>query len=275
MAKVESIIRYPIKSSKGMSLESSMVEERGLQHDRRWAVVDTKHKIMTGRNYVNLLSLRISPIENGIEISNDENSIEVTYKECSEKITNIDLWAKEQHTCRMAPEKINKWLSSHVGSECYLAYMSDDCYREPRLGLASGYKARGRELVSYADDFPVLVVSEESLTDLNNRLETPVTMDHFRPNIVVSGLGAYAEDNFKFISIGECVFEFAQHCSRCVFTTIDPVTRQKRTDQEPLRTLAKYRKVKDYGVIFGVQMVPRKLGEIKVGDEVVCMDEME
>ena len=124
------------------------------------------------------------------------------------------------------------------------------------------------DVVSYADEAPILLISEASLQDLNDKLKMPVSMQHFRPNLVVYGSHAFAEDQWKLIRIGEVELEIVQQCKRCIFTTINPVTQQKEANGEPLKTLATYRKLPKGGVGFGVHLIPRKLGKVKIGDQV-------
>ena len=120
---------------------------------------------------------------------------------------------------------------------------------------------------------PILLILEASLEDLNARLENPVSMRNFRPNIVVKGCDSFEEDIWKRIKIGECEFRVVQKCERCVFTTIDPDTLEKNKKAEPLRTLANYRRTSGNDVAFGVHMIPEKLGTIRLGDQVEVIAE--
>jgi uncharacterized protein YcbX len=162
-------------------------------------------------------------------------------------------------------KEVDDWFSEQLGEDCFLIFMDENCQREFPKGMASGYEGLPGDLVSYADDYPILVASEASLADLNSRLETPVTMKHFRPNIVLHGCEAFEEDTWSKFRIGECEFELAQQCPRCVMTTIDPETGIKHK-HEPLKTLAAYRRTPAGGAPFGAQAVPRILGTIRVGD---------
>ena len=149
------------------------------------------------------------------------------------------------------------------------------------------YGGQPGDVVGFADEGPLSVISQASLDDLNNRLEVPITMNRFRPNIVLTGSQAFQEDDWntahqgqparmpiqagglgEFVKIGDCEFQVLEGCKRCVFTTIDPESLEKRKDQEPLRTLATYRKHPRGGVSFGVLLLPRKLGTIRLGDRV-------
>lgn len=182
------------------------------------------------------------------------------------EIARVKLWANEAHPGVRFSKEVDDWFSEQLNLDCYLIYMNENCRREFPTDMPSGYVGLPEDSVSYADDYPILLASEASLSELNSRLKEPVTMKHFRPNIVLSGSEAFEEDTWGRIRIGECEFELAQQCPRCVMTTINPETQQKHPQQEPLRTLAAYRRSPSGGAPFGVQLVPRRLGTIRIGD---------
>ena len=99
-------------------------------------------------------------------------------------------------------------------------------------------------------------------------------MARFRPNIVVSADTAFVEDNWRQIRVGEVEFEVGWSCTRCIVTTIDPMTSQKDINIEPIKTLKEFRSSPD-GVIFGQNLIPRKLGIVKVGDVVEVLKEID
>ncbi|HEY1534819.1 MAG TPA: MOSC domain-containing protein, partial [Polyangiaceae bacterium] len=141
-----------------------------------------------------------------------------------------------------------------------LVYMTDTEHR-----LVNPARARAGDIVSFADGYPFLLISEASLEDLNARLDEPITMDRFRPNIVVSGTEPYAEDGYSQVRLGELWFRGVKRCDRCVVTTIDPLTGERGS--EPLRTLAKYR-LEDQRVWFGMNLIHDGTGMLRVGDPV-------
>nr|WP_252729232.1 MOSC domain-containing protein [Aliiglaciecola lipolytica] len=126
--------------------------------------------------------------------------------------------------------------------------------------------------VSFADGYPFLVISQQSLNDLNSRLATPVTMSQFRPNLVIDNCAPFEEDNWKKIRIGEVEFEIMKSCSRCIFTTVDPITGEKNPQLEPLSTLQKYRKDKKGDVLFGQNLIALNSGNLSLNDEVVVTE---
>jgi uncharacterized protein YcbX len=117
--------------------------------------------------------------------------------------------------------------------------------------------------VSFADGFPFLMISEESLADLNRRLADPLPMNRFRPNLVVAGGEPYAEDGWERIEIGGVRLRVVKPCARCLVTTTDQATGERGS--EPLRTLATYRKVNGE-VMFGQNVVHENAGHLRTGD---------
>jgi uncharacterized protein YcbX len=154
------------------------------------------------------------------------------------------------------------WLTTLIGEPCHLVYMADDEIRPCDLTYA-----QQSDRTSFADGFPLLVISQASLKDLNARLEQPVPMQRFRPNFVVEGCDAFAEDTWKTMQINDVTFRVVKPCSRCIITTIDPETG-KKTGAEPLKTLACYRKQGNQ-VMFGQNVIHNSLGNCTVCDEVL------
>jgi hypothetical protein len=145
--------------------------------------------------------------------------------------------------------------------------MTDDLVR----AVSQDYGQPGDE-VSFADGYPLLLISEASLADLNTRLPRAVEMRRFRPNLVVDGEMPYAEDGWRRLRVGKVEFEGVKNCSRCIFTTIDPDSGEKHPDREPLRTLSTYRRRPQGGVFFGQNLIPRSRGVIRVGDPVTVIE---
>jgi len=119
--------------------------------------------------------------------------------------------------------------------------------------------------VGFADGYPILLLSENSVTELNHRLQNPVTVMRFRPNIILRGAAAFAEDNWREIRSGDLVLDVLKPCARCSVITIDPETGLR--DPEPITALAKFRK-SPAGVLFGQNCASRGAGSIAVGDPV-------
>ena len=130
--------------------------------------------------------------------------------------------------------------------------------------------AADNEIVSFADAYPFLIIGQSSLDDLNNRLKEKLPMNRFRPNFVFSGGEPFSEDKWKKIRIGEVVFHFVKPCSRCVTTTVNQDTAEKK--EEPLKTLSTYRRVNNK-IYFGQNLLHDGNGILKVGDEIEILEQ--
>jgi len=249
---------YPVKSLRPISPDSWMVERRGLQHDRRWMVVDENGAFRTRREISDMARINAIVSDSHITLSKDGGgSVELPLQPRGKSI-NVQIWGTET-TGTLVDPNADEWLTKVIGEPSQLVYMPETGRRE----VNPNYNA-GDDLVGFADAYPILVASEASLEDLNSRLDKPITIDRFRPNIVLSGCKPYEEDTWKKIKIGEVVLRAARPDIRCLVTTQDPFTGES-LGQEPLRTLASYRRVEG-GVIFGMYYIPEQLGQISVGD---------
>ena len=161
-------------------------------------------------------------------------------------------------------QEASDWFRGFLGVPCRLVGMADEHVRP------TGRRLRPGDQVSFADSYPLLLISEASLEDLNARLAAPLPMDRFRPNIVVSGCPPYAEDGWRTVRAGAVGLDVMKPCVRCVITTTDQQTAQRST--EPLRTLATYRRDADGGVIFGQNLLHHGPGALRVGDPVEVLE---
>jgi uncharacterized protein len=157
-------------------------------------------------------------------------------------------------------EEPTLWFTEYLGIACSLVHMGDDVVRP-----ANPLFAPDNTRVSFADGYPILLISEESLADLNHRLSQPLPMNRFRPNLVVAGAHAFAEDGWQKIEIGSMPLRVVKRCPRCAITTTDQLTAER--GHEPLRTLARYRRVNGE-VMFGQNVVHETTGTLRVGDPV-------
>ena len=256
---LSSLHLYPIKSSAPLEVESSTVEARGLQFDRRWMVVDAEGRFVTGRQLPRMTLIRALPDADGLTLeAPGKPTLQVPGPDAGDTVP-VTVW-KSQVAARPAGDAADAWLSDFLGQPLRLVHMDDRITRP----MTDVHSLPGDE-VSFADAFPLLLISRASLEGLNSRLAKPVSMLQFRPNLVVDAVSAHAEDTWKRIRIGEVEFDVAKACTRCVFTTVDPLRGERDPDGEPLRTLITYRRSAD-GVTFGQNLIPRSLGQVRVGD---------
>ena len=261
MPRLTQINIYPIKSCRGISLERAVVERRGLRFDRRWMIVDGDYKFLTQRKHPELALVNVE-IEAGQLIVSlpSKTSLSLPIRNSTGKRVDVTVWNDTVRVVTVGPES-DQWFSELLGFECHLVHMQDGPVRPVKKEYA-----KDGDSVSFADAFPYLLISEASLHDLNQRLKTPIPMNRFRPNFVISDCGAYEEDTWKIIRIGSVGFRVAKPCDRCVTITVDQQTGVKGT--EPLETLSRYRNW-DGGVFFGQNLIGDGLGSVNVGEEVV------
>lgn len=263
-ASVTHLYTYPIKSTIGNSSDSAVITPRGLQFDRQWGLFDKEGVAVTGRKFQDLLRVGTEISDGSLKISLDgELVFDVGITPASEEEIPARVFSGHTHGIPV-DTTVDTWFSDLIQHECRLLQMTSDIIR-PVLPKHAGQEG---DSVHFADQCPILLVSEASMNDLNGKLDQVIDHRNFRPNIVISGNTAFSEDDWSRIRIGECTFMVNQSCERCVFTTIDPDTRLKHPQQEPLRTLLTYRRNATGGPIFGVHMTARDLGRIHVGDEV-------
>jgi uncharacterized protein YcbX len=262
MITLSAITIYPVKSMAGISLTSSKLATTGLSYDRRWMVVSTAGKFITQRTHPQMALIQ-PQVDNGqLILSYKRGNEHFVPQVDTEKhsVMMVQVW-QDTVQAQLISSDTDRWLAQIIGEPCHLVYMADDEIRACDLS----YAQQG-DRTSFADGFPLLVISQASLDDLNTKLNQPMSMQRFRPNFVVEGCEAFAEDTWQTIQINTVAFRVVKPCSRCIITTIDPTTG-KKTSAEPLKTLATYRK-QGNKVMFGQNIIHNGLGICTVGDEV-------
>lgn len=254
---------YPVKSLAGTSLTHSAVDVFGLHNDRRWMLVDSQGKMLTQRKLARMCLIHPQITAQGIRLSAAGMSdMEVSIRSLENRC-KVQVW---NDTCNAydAGDQAAQWFSEFLATDCRLSYFPTDEVRQ----LDQDY-AQADDKTAFSDGFPFLLISQASLDDLNRRLDTPVTMSRFRPNLVITGSEAFEEDHWKRIRIGDITFRLVKPCSRCVIPTIDPDTGEK--GKEPIATLVQYRK-RDSKVYFGQNVIADSTGELAVGMTVEVLE---
>jgi uncharacterized protein len=255
---VTGLFIYPVKGCAGYAVSSAALTARGFENDRLYLIVSPDGTFLTQREFPGLCLIRPALTDAGIAFKAPSHpKIDVPIPK-DEALRPVRIWRDDCLAYDQGKE-IAEWLSSYIGKPYGLVRMSDD---HPRP-VDRDY-GRADDIVSFADGFPFLITNEASLEELNSRLETPVPMDRFRPNIVLAGDHSWEEDYWKLIHTQDAEIEIVKNCSRCVVTTVDQKTGER--GKEPLKTLATYRTVDSNRVIFGQNGVPRKLGTLRVGE---------
>lgn len=236
MLKLQDIYIYPIKSLGGIRLNSAKVEERGFQYDRRWMLLNEKGRFLTQRQIPEMALLQPRILENGLEIIHKGKELApllIPFDQTNDQRLTVSVWGDECEAVFVSKE-VDLWFSNALGRKCHLVYMPDVSKR-----LVDTDFAPNGEIVSFADGYPFLVIGQASLDLLNQKLEAPIDMLRFRPNLVFSGGTPHIEDDWKKIQIGDIKFMGVKPCARCAVPNINPQTAEK--ENEPTQTLKKYR----------------------------------
>ena len=251
---------YPVKSMRQVQLQKSTLQFGGLKHDRRWMVVDKDGVMITQRKVARMCLIQPQLLAPEID--------------CSLKLTapgmqDIVVFVPDDRVKRKAKvwddlcnaydagDEVAHWLTEFLAMDCRLVYFPDD---EIRI-VDQGY-AQPNDQTAFSDGFPILLTTQASLDDLNSRMDEVIPMARFRPNIVISGSGAFAEDEWQQLKVGEITLRIVKPCSRCVIPSIDIATAEKTA--EPTKTLISYRK-RDNKIFFGQNVVADGEGELEVG----------
>lgn len=263
--KIQDIYIYPVKSLGGIRVEHAMLEKRGLQHDRRWMLTDENNRFLSQREMAQLTLFVVSPQNSGFKIrtcfGNNEEFDLPFQTEQGEKI-KVKIWEDECEAIEYIEG--SKWFSKQLGIKCKLVYMPEATHR-----FVDKVYAYNNEVVSFSDAYPVLLIGQESLDDLNSRLLASIGMERFRPNLVTIGSKAFAEDEWKKIRINDIAIKIAKPCARCVIPSINPLTAE--IEKEPNATLSKFRS-RDNKIYFGQNLLPENGGMISCNDKVEIIE---
>ena len=263
--RVDGLYRYPVKSCGGASLPSATVGPRGIVGDRQWMVVDDTGEFLTQREHHRMSLVRPHLTDDGLLELNAPGMPPLTVTPAiRHDRVDVSIWNDRCVAIDEGPT-VAEWLSAFLDVRCRLVRFPDDATRRVDPEYAGP-----NDQVGFADGFSFLLASCASLDDLNHRLASPLPMNRFRPNIVVSGGEAFQEDRWKRIRIDGITFAVVKPCARCVTTTVDQQTGE--ASREPLRTLATFRNVPGRGVMFGQNLIHDQSGVLHVGAEVTVIE---
>lgn len=255
---ISALYIYPVKSLAGIALHQSELDAMGLKYDRRWMLVTEQGDFLSQRKFPNMAIIQSSFRNEQLVLScSDHDDLAVPEADPGNTM-QVKIW-NDTVTAQRVGDEADVWLTDILGNSCHLVYIDDDEVRQCDPDYANHSDRTG-----FADTFPILMISEASLEDLNQRLDKSISMKRFRPNIVIKGCEAFAEDDFKQFKIADIPIRGVKNCSRCVIPTINPETGEKDSP-ETLTTLMQYRK-RDNNVYFGQNIAHDEPGMIQVGD---------
>jgi uncharacterized protein len=256
---IKSIVLYPIKSCKGIEIEKSHVDARGLVDDRSLMVVFENGKMLTQRDRPQLAL--VQPMLPGPEILSlsapEQESISLQMRTTGNE-RSVTVW-NHATTAVDQGDEAAKWFSDFLGTSCRLV-------RIGKLFERSVEFDDDVAQVSFADHSPMVIATQESLEYLNQHLCEPMMISRFRANIVLAGCSSHDEYRWEQVQIGGVTFQVVKDCARCVITCVDQDTGGK--GKEPLKTLVAVGRRSDNKAVFGVHAMPLNFGEVSLDSEV-------
>ena len=247
--RISSIIKYPVKSLPGIQVEHSEVGKFGLSLDRRITLVNSKGDAITQREFPKLALLKCKLEQHHLQVEEASiGTMKIPLHLNGSGTTEVKLWGSHRMGS-ILNSNLNDFFSTYLGQPVSLVKASDE----------------GK---SFADGNPLLVIGEQSMADLNERIGDDLSILRFRPNIVFEGGNPYDEDDWKTITTGGVPMKVIKACLRCILTTVDPKTGVR--GKEPLKTLNTYRKAGN-NVSFGMYFQPLGAGVMRVGDEITVI----
>lgn len=254
---VKELYIYPVKSLAGIYVQTARAEEMGFENDRRWMLIDEENQLITQREHPKLSQFYPQIKGDKIEISHYDSIHEFLINEKLDEPIFSKVWDDESKVVEVN-KATSRWFSKELGFGCKLVKIinkGDRKHDSSRLNQTFD--------VSLADAYPYLLIGSESLDQLNEKLKEKITMQRFRPNIVISTVVAHEEDFFDTFLIGNLKFKNAKPCGRCVMVNNNPQTAS--VSKEPLKTLSTYR-TSNNNVYFGTNILCLNEGKIAVGD---------
>ena len=261
--KVEKLFTYHLKSGKGKEQLKINFNTTGFHNDRSVAVINSENKIITGREYSELLGITSDIVDENFElVFNTAKKYSFPLPSDRSETLKIKLF-RDTVIGHLFCDEANFMISQHLKGDYRLVYIGNN-YR-PLLEKRGGKKG---EQTAYADSSPVHLINLKTLDYINNDLKDRVSVRHFRANIVIEGGAPFEEDTWSLMSINGFHFRIQERTQRCIFTTIDPDTHVRNEELQPLTRIAEIRSASGMRPTFGIDLVPMASGTIKVGDSI-------
>lgn len=260
MLSLSQLFVHPVKSLRGLQLSHAQVDLPGLAFDRTFMLTDPDGTFITARQYPQLVLLTPALLPDGLLITTpDGSTITISLSDFAAESHPTEVWGNH-FTALVASAAINQWFSRYLQREVQLRWVGPELTRR--------VKNRPEIPLTFTDGSPLMLINEGSLRDLQQRCPSSVRLEQLRPNLLVSGADAYAEDHWQVLRIGDILFEVIKPCSRCILTTVSVESGRKHPNQEPLRTLQSYRTDANGKVDFGINLLARSRGILRFGDSV-------
>ena len=240
--KIESLWTYPVKSCAGIQQQKVEIEKGGIRWDRNWMIVDEEGQFLTQRQLPKMAQIQTSLTDTSLILRIDNYAFEVPFEKDHHEKRKVKVWKSEVEAWLEDP-LIDRQLSEFLGRPAQ---------------LVRSLKSERQHKIHFADSRPIQLANLDSLKALNDELSEPITIERFRPNIVVSGLGAWGEEALTTFKLGPVELEFSKPCIRCNIINVDPSTGLRKSS-EPLEKLKKIHAI-DAKPAFGVLLLPKNIG---------------
>ena len=254
---------HPVKSMAGIALDEAEVGSRGLAGDRRWMVVDDSGRFLTGRVLPELVRFQPQLQDAQLVLHHGGESMSVPP---GERAVEVRVWRDGVQAMDCGDEAAD-WLSARLGRSVRLVHQADQQHR----WLPDAKRVSLGDEVGFADAYPLLLIGSASVAALNDGIEPAIDIRALRPNLVIETEEAYCEDRWRTVQIGDLLIDLPSPCKRCVFTTVDPDTAQRRADDQPLVRLRETRTYPDGTLVFGMNAVARAAGTLRINDPVTIL----
>lgn len=264
---VVALNRYPVKGLRGVACDSLELGPRGPLHDRHWMVVGPDDRFLSQRSTPRMATLNADVTPEGLVLSDDAGSQHLVPIDAGSTARAVGIWRDTVEAIDCG-DAVAAWLSGHLGQPCRLVRLPDSTVRP----LDPKYSPRPDAQTGFSDAYPVLVVTTASLASLNRELPSPLGIDRFRPNVVIDGATAWAEDAWRVLQAGAITFDLVKPCARCAVITTDQRTGAQPDGPAPLSALARLHTLPPFGAIFGQNAVHRGPGTLRLGDVVTVLE---
>jgi uncharacterized protein YcbX len=250
-ARLDGLFVYPVKSCRGLARESARIEPTGLAGDRHWMLVRPSGRFVTQRELPRMALIATAVEAGGLTLSSPGAGDVRVAPDAGRDALAVTVWKFTGQGIDCGDDAA-RWASDFLGTPLRLVRFDAT---HPRV-CSPEWTPGATAVTEFSDGFPMLVISRASLADLNSRLPRALPMERFRPNLVIDGVDAYAEDRIHELRAGDVAIRLVKPCTRCSITTTDQ-DRGAVDGVEPLATLKTYRHDRELkGVIFGQNAIP-------------------
>lgn len=245
---VSDLYIFPIKSCKGIRVSSAKVTKGGLEFDRAFMLIDENNRFLSQRKLPKMAL--IEPLIYAekqmliVKAPEMENLVIPLKPTLSDDSITVSIWGDDCKVRSIQDPKVGAWFDRYLGISGSRLVVMDEGFVRP---TDPEFAPKGQTL--FSDGFPFLIASKGSLLSINEKLDVPVAMENFRPNIVVDGCDPFAEDSWKKIKFGagltSLIANIVKPCARCTVPNVNQSTGERREDNQPTQIMKSFRKGKD------------------------------